>query len=116
MDPIALYLSAIEEYKKSRKLFVDESFEACNDKLGFKIGNKVSAWSRPRPTTVLFKDSTSPMNIKQGVIDDCYLLSAMSVVFSRSCGDGIRNLFLWNDPLFDKDARTKCGAYLVRFW
>ena len=61
------------------------------------MANEVSKWRRPKPTAVLFKDSISPLDIRQGYIGDCYLMSAMSVVGDKRVEDA----FLWHEPAFD---------------
>lgn len=39
-------------------------------------------------------------------------MSAMSVIGDKR----IEDTFLLNDPAFDKVARKKCGAYILKFW
>jgi hypothetical protein len=95
------YARIVEEFKKNKKQFTDENFVAGNGILSGEMANEVSKWRRPKPTAVLFKDSISPLDIRQGYIGDCYLMSAMSVAGEKR----VEDIFLWNEPSFDKEAR-----------
>lgn len=87
------FLRIIEEFKKSAKQFIDEDYPANNTCLSADMKSEVAKWHRPAADAVLFKDSISPMDIRQGYIGDCYLMSGMSVVGEKR----IEDLFLWND-------------------
>lgn len=65
------------------------------------MANEVNEWRRPKATATLFKDSISPLDIKQGYIGDCYLMSAMSVAGEKN----IEEVFLCNEPAFDSSVR-----------
>lgn len=91
------YLRILEEFKKTSKQYTDETFVANNGILSDDMSSEKPKWRRPNPTAVLFKDTISPLDIRQGYIGDCYLMSAISVIGEKR----VEDLFLWKDTSFD---------------
>ena len=95
---------------------MDESFPANDKSIGQKIlakyGGKVG-WKRPAPGSSVKKDTFSPMDVTQGKVGDCYLMSAMSVL-----GDEYLNKILFMDPKENEGVlqAPETGAFIVKFF
>lgn len=74
---------------------------AGNQIISERMASKVYIWRRPNLAASLFKDSISPLDIKQGAIGDCYLMSAMGVAGKKR----IEDVFLYHEPAFDPEVR-----------
>lgn len=60
--------------------FSDTHFRASNDIIPANVRGDVKGWKRPNPEAVILRDGQSSMNVRQGYIGDCYLISAIGVL------------------------------------
>lgn len=60
--------------------YSDSSFPASNSILPSNISAECRGWKRPSTDSVIMKEGTSAMSVRQGSIGDCYLISAIGVL------------------------------------
>lgn len=60
--------------------YTDNEFKGNNDVLPSDARGECRGWVRPSADSVVFKDGESGMNVRQGSIGDCYLISAIGVL------------------------------------
>lgn len=60
--------------------YTDSDFRANNDVIPPDVRGDVKGWKRPTKGSVVFKDQETGMSVRQGMIGDCYLISAIGVL------------------------------------
>eukprot|EP01022_Parablepharisma_sp_SALTPOND_P028425 TRINITY_DN70944_c4_g1_i1.p1 TRINITY_DN70944_c4_g1~~TRINITY_DN70944_c4_g1_i1.p1 ORF type:complete len:1780 (-),score=174.97 TRINITY_DN70944_c4_g1_i1:1708-7047(-) len=109
--PIEKMPDSLEKYKKIKEkykgsIFVDTQFPANEQSLGESVKTRAGGWKQADPSMILYEKGICAMDVKQGLLGDCYYLSAISVLGEKYVQQCIENV---------KD-EEKCGAYCVRFF
>ena len=85
--------------------YIDPTFKTNMDVIPSEARNYVRGWKRPGKNSVVMKnDLNSGMQVRQGMIGNCYLISAIGVLGK----DKIRAII--TDP-----AQCPPGCYMVKF-
>ena len=96
-------------------MFEDVDFQPNNESIGHEVVQKLEGreivWLHPAEIAgasnpILFKDIASPFDVAQGLLGDCFLVSALALVASQS-----RLLQTLIRP-----SRKKRGCFKVRLW
>ena len=105
---IAKYKEIVESYKRTNRKYLDPEFPCSNENLGPELSKSVSAWRRATddPTAKIFQGKACPMDLIQGELGDCYLLSAISVM-------GEKNIHLC---IKSNEEQGRSGAFLVKLF
>lgn len=105
---IAKYQEIVEDCKINRKKYTDPEFPCTEESLGDSLAVQVSSWKRATddPSAKIFAGTISPMDLLQGALGDCYLLSAISVM-------GEKNISLC---IKSKEEDAASGAFLVKMY
>lgn len=91
--------------------FTDTKFPADESSLGDNVKNRVGGWKRASEvaTAKLFDGQINYQDITQGMLGDCYFLSAMSVLPERA----IRDMII---KINHEEEWRKVGAFCVCFY
>ena len=93
-----------------KTLFTDEEFPANENSLG-ELHSRVHSWRRPSVSEMFSKGGISADDVKQGYIEDCYLISSFAVLGERLIKEAIG---------YDSNGNARWtnskGAYMVRFF
>eukprot|EP00826_Nyctotherus_ovalis_P046264 TRINITY_DN5203_c0_g7_i2.p1 TRINITY_DN5203_c0_g7~~TRINITY_DN5203_c0_g7_i2.p1 ORF type:complete len:489 (+),score=145.22 TRINITY_DN5203_c0_g7_i2:152-1618(+) len=105
---IEKYKEIVSNYKSTGKKFTDLELPCANESLGTALAVKANVWRRATddPSAKIFHGTVSPMDLVQGALGDCYLLSAISVM-------GERNIHLC---IKSNEEQAKSGAFLVKLF
>ena len=96
-------------------MYVDNDFEPDDNSIGMGVlsmlGNRPIVWLRPSEIAgtlnpVLFTDGVSPADVQQGILGDCFLVTALALIASQMMllksvirpskgGDGRYSVFVW---------------------
>ena len=110
----------VKRAKANKGKFEDKQFLAHNDSLGGDVlenmGNPDMVWKRmgehqtpKKEAMVVFEDGVDAGDVIQGMLGDCYFLSAMAVLGSKLTRD--KFIFLNTDDEF-----MTCGAFCIKFY
>eukprot|EP01022_Parablepharisma_sp_SALTPOND_P018333 TRINITY_DN298_c0_g2_i2.p1 TRINITY_DN298_c0_g2~~TRINITY_DN298_c0_g2_i2.p1 ORF type:complete len:1600 (-),score=108.51 TRINITY_DN298_c0_g2_i2:6731-11431(-) len=107
-ENVTKYKRIIEEFERSGTKFTDPEFPRDERSLGETLVNRVAGWKRASEdlNAKILHENIGAMDIIQGALGDCYLLSAMSVMGKA----GVRFCILTDE------AQAKSGAYLVKMY
>jgi hypothetical protein len=91
--------------------YTDDKFGANEASLGENCVNRVAGWKRASemPEAKLYKDKINYQDITQGMLGDCYFLSAMSVLPERQIKDTIVKIT-------QEEEWRNVGAFCVCFY
>lgn len=112
------YKKILEKFQADKKPYLDKQFpgpdgvpeseDVCDGVLGdqnWRNINGASKWTRG-DGMVLYDKEISAIDVKQGMLGDCYFLSAISVM-------GAENVL---KILISKKEEVECGAFCVKFF
>ena len=85
-------------------IYTDPDFRANNDIIPANSRSDLKGWKRPSPDSAVMKEGHIGMNVRQGMIGDCYLISAIGVLGRER----IRKMIAPEDD-------GPQGAYMVKF-
>lgn len=98
------WLRLIAEHNFENK-FADGQFPPNDESLGENVRDRVHEWIRADASYDLYKGEVHHLDIEQGMLGDCYFLSALSVL-----GDKRVKATIITQP------GQRVGAYCVRFY
>jgi len=105
---IAKFKEVVKKYKETGEKFTDTEFPANEDILGPELSIYVADWQRATdvPNAKIFHGVVDPLDLLQGALGDCYLLSAISVMGDKN----LRKCFEVTEE------EGKSGAFLLKFF
>lgn len=105
VDSPEKYDKILKKFQTDGIKFEDKQFPANSSSLGPHTSQNTTGWMRAE-NCVLYGETVSASDVKQGAIGDCYYLSAISVLGEKR----IKNIIISQTP------DPKCGGYLIQFY
>lgn len=107
-EAVSRFKDAVKKYKETGRKFADSDFPANDDSLSASLALYVSSWERATeyPNSQIFHGVVDTLDLLQGALGDCYLLSAITVMGERN----LRRCFKTSEE------EGKAGAFLLKFY